>query len=404
MFEIPKRELKGSYTSLPLDDIHFGSGSLAQLGPALEANGVKRALLITGNTLARDGALVEQVKEAAGGRVAAVFSEMVQHVPRQMVLKAAAMAREEEVDGLICFGGGSPNDTAKAVMIALAEGIDTAEGFDAVRIKFRYPDYVEIPPITGDCLPLFAIPTTLSAGEFTYFAGVTDEVRKVKDLYVDKKITAKAVILDPDLTLPTPEWLWLSTGMRAVDHCVEAICSTTAQPFTDALAARALDMLVTYLPQCKADPSDLVARGQCQVASWLSVFGLGSVTLGLSHGIGHQLGARCDVPHGITSCVMLHHTMGFNRSHTADQQAWIADIMGVETSNMDADVAAQAAQRAMTRFVESLDLPTRLSQVGVTEDEFPALAKDALEDLIVATNPRPVESEETVVELLRSSL
>jgi len=96
--------------------------------------------------------------------------------------------------------------------------------------------------------------------------------------------------------------------------------------------------------------------------------------------------------------------MGFNRSHTADQQAWIADIMGVETSNMDADVAAQAAQRAMTRFVESLDLPTRLSQVGVTEDEFPALAKDALEDLIVATNPRPVESEETVVELLRSSL
>ena len=288
MFEIPKRELKGSYTSLPLDDIHFGSGSLAQLGPALEANGVKRALLITANTLARDGALVEQVKEAAGGRVAAVFSEMVQHDPRQMVLKAAAMAREEEVDGLICFGSGSPNDTAKAVMIALAEGIDSAEGFDAVRIKFRYPDYVEIPPITGDCLPLFAIPTTLSAGEFTYFAGVTDEVRKVKDLYVDKKITAKAVILDPDLTLPTPEWLWLSTGMRAVDHCVEAICSTTAQPFTAALAARALDMLVTYLPQCKADPSDLVARGQCQVASWLYVYGHGSVTLGISHGHGNQ--------------------------------------------------------------------------------------------------------------------
>lgn len=403
MFDIPKRDLSGSFTSLPLDDIHFGAGSLEKLGPTLEAQGVKRALIITGKTLANETDLVDKVKAATGGRTAAVFSETVQHVPRQMVLRAVEMAREHDVDGLICFGGGSPNDTAKAVTIALAQGITSAEGFDKARIKFQYPDQIEIPPVTGDCVPLVAIPTTLSAGEFTYFVGVTDEARKVKDLYADKKITAKAVILDPELTLATPEWLWLSTGMRAVDHCVEAIYSTTAQPFTDALAIRGLDMLFTYLPQCKADPSDLVARGQCQVASWLSVFGIGSVTLGLSHGIGHQLGARCDVPHGITSCVMLHHTMGFNRSHTVQQQAWMADAMGVETSNMSVEVAAEAAQKAMTSFVQSLGQPTRLRDVGVSEADFEAIAKDALEDLIVATNPRPIGSADEVIGLLKAA-
>ena len=109
-------------------------------------------------------------------------------------------------------------------------------------IRFRYPgSRWRFPSLTHDPIPMYAIPTTLSAGEFTYFVGVTDEERKVKDLYVDRRITAKAVFLDPELTLATPERLWLGTGMRAVDHCIEAMCSSTAQPFIDALAYRALE-------------------------------------------------------------------------------------------------------------------------------------------------------------------
>ena len=182
---------------------------------------------------------------------------------------------------------------------------------------------------------MFAIPTTLSAGEFTYFVGITDEDRKVKDLYVDRRITAKAVILDPELTMETPERLWLGTGMRAVDHCIEAMCSSTAQPFIDALAYRALNMLVRYLRETRADPGDAAARGQCMVAAWMSVCGLANVTLGLSHGIGHQLGARCNVPHGETSAVMMPHVMAFNRDvTTATRQAWVAEAMGVDIAGM----------------------------------------------------------------------
>ena len=160
---------------------------------------------------------------------------------------------------------------------------------------------MEIPSLTNDPIPMFAIPTTLSAGEFTYFVGITDEDRKVKDLYVDRRDYGEGGHPRPRPHHGDAGRLWLGTGMRAVDHCIEAMCSSTAQPFIDALAYRALNMLVRYLRETKADPDDKSARGQCMVAAWMSVCGLANVTLGLSHGIGHQLGARCNVPHGETS-------------------------------------------------------------------------------------------------------
>ena len=172
---------------------------------------------------------------------------------------------------------------------------------------------------------------------------MTDEARKVKDLYVDRRITAKAVFLDPDLTMATPERLWLGTGMRAVDHCIEALCSTTHQPFTDALAYRAFNMLLRYLRETRADAGDKAARGQCMVAAWMSVCGLANVTLGLSHGIGHQLGARCDVPHGETSAVMMPHVMAFNRPVTTARQAWVAEAMGIDIAGLGEEEAAIAA-------------------------------------------------------------
>lgn len=391
------------FTLLPMDDIVSGIGSIVRLGEVLERYGVQRALVITGTSLATTTDLVDRVVHAADGRIAAVFTASRQHVPRQAVLAAADQARGICADAIISFGGGSPNDTAKGVLLALAEEIVDEDGFDASRIKFEYPSTVDIPSIQGTCLPLFAIPTTLSAGEYTNFAGITDERRRVKDLYVDRKLTAKAVILDPELTLATPLWLWLSSGMRSVDHCVEAICSTTAHPFTDALAAHALQMLARFLRETKADSTDLAARSQSQLASWMSVCGLANVTLGLSHGIGHQLGARCNVPHGHTSCIMLPATMRFNAGHTGERQAWIAELLGVETRGMTAADASKAAADAVMGLVRDLDQPTTLREAGVERDAFAAIAADALQDLIVATNPRPIGSEQDVIALLETA-
>lgn len=399
----PGTPLAGQFLFLPIRDVHYGVGCLRHLASALETHGIARALLITGRTLARETPLVARVREAAGGRIAGVFDDTVQHVHRTSVLRAAEAARDLGADGIVSFGGGTPNDTGKAVVLALAEDVRTPAQFDAHRVKFAYPATVEIPPVRGPAVPMIAVSTTLSGGEFTHFAGITDEVRKVKDLYIDPKLAARAVFLDPELTLATPTWLWLSTGMRAVDHCIEALCSTNAHPFTDALAAHALATLNRRLRDCKAYPEDLEARSEAHIAAWMSVCGLANVNLGLSHGIGHQLGARCNVPHGLTSCVMMAPTMAYNQAHVGTRQAWIAELMGRDVRGLTADAAAAAGRDAVSALVHDLDLPHRLRDVGVTRADFAAIAQDALEDLVVASNPRPVTAVDEVIALLEAA-
>ena len=395
--------LQGVFTLLPINTVHHGAGCLRELANTLATHGITKALLITGKTLATRTPLVDKVLTAAQGRIAGVFHETIQHVHRESVLRATEAARSLGADGIVSFGGGTPNDTGKAVVLALAENITTREAFDASRVQFAYPAIVEVPPIRGSAIPMIAVSTTLSGGEFTHFAGITDEVRKVKDLYIDSKLAAKSVFLDPELTLHTPLWLWLSTGMRSIDHCIEALCSTNAHPFTDGLAAHALTILNRQLRACQADPQDLDARTLAHIAAWMSVCGLANVNLGLSHGIGHQLGARCNVPHGITSCVMMAPTMTFNSAHVGNRQAWIAELMDREIRGMTPADAASAGREAVLQLVKDLDLPHRLRDVGVTRADFAALAKDALEDLVVATNPRPVASREEIVALLEAA-
>jgi alcohol dehydrogenase class IV len=208
----------------------------------------------------------------------------------------------------------------------------------------------------------------------------------------------RAIVLDAELAVHTPRDLWASTGMRSVDHAVEALCSTTAQPITDALSTDALRRLTRYLPISARDEKDLNAATQCQVAAWQSIFGLTNVNLGLSHGLGHQLGARCGVPHGITSCVMLPAVLEFNLEYTREPQARIAEIFA-EAAGVTADPAAGAGD-LVRQFVASLGQPTRLRDIGVERSEFPALAHDAMADLIVASNPRPVTGEDEVVAIL----
>lgn len=403
MLAAEKRPLAGAFTFLPIDDVYYGPGALARLEATLENCGITRALLVTGTTLATRTNLVDRVRTAAAGRIAAVFHETTQHVHRGSVIRALDAARACEADGVVSFGGGTPNDTGKAVILGLAENVREAAHFDRLRTRFEYPATVEVPPVTGEALPMVAISTTLSGGEFTHFAGITDSERQVKDLYIDKKLAARAVFLDAELTLETPEDLWLSTGMRSVDHCIEALCSINAHPFTDALAREALAMLNRYLRECKADPGDLVARTHAQLAAWMSVCGLANVNLGLSHGIGHQLGARNDVPHGVTSCVMMPATMEFNQAHVGTRQAWIASAMGRDINGLDASTAAAAGRDAVRALIADLGLPHRLRDVGVSIDDFPALARDALDDLVVATNPRPVGGVEDVIGVLHAA-
>ncbi|MCY4153060.1 MAG: iron-containing alcohol dehydrogenase [Aestuariivita sp.] len=388
---------EGAYVLPPMDIVHHGAGSVSALESVLADLNCENALLITGTTLATKTELCDRVVAASNGRIKQVFHDTKAHVPRSKVLAAARMARDMGADAVVSFGGGSPNDTAKGVVIALSEGIMALDDFDRMRVIYEYPDKLEIPRLQGVPLPLIAIPTTLSAGEFTWFAGITDEDRQVKDLYIDRQITARAVILDSALTLQTPLWLWLSTGMRSVDHCIEAIYSNQSHPYVDATCSYALKILDQGLRDSKADPANVAIRTELQIAAWLSICGLGNVSLGISHGIGHQLGARCGVPHGQTSCVMLHNVLDFNLSHTKDQQSQILNVM---TQN---GRSPKSAAEAVLQLVKDLNQPWRLRDVDVEEADFAGIAKDAMEDIIVSSNPRPVSGTEEIIELLKLS-
>ncbi|HEX4172034.1 MAG TPA: iron-containing alcohol dehydrogenase, partial [Acetobacteraceae bacterium] len=287
------------------------------------AHDAQRVLLMVSGTLNRETDVIENVRRALGNRCAGTFDRMPPHTPRQAVIAATEQARAVAADLIVSIGGGSITDGAKAVQLCLANDVRTPEALDALRPVDGNP-----PPCRTPVVRQIAVPTTLSAGEFSAIAGVTDERRKVKELFRHPRIIPRAVVLDPAVTVHTPEWLFLSTGIRAVDHCVEGICSNEANPYADAQALRGLALLAHGLPRVKADPADLDARIECQMGAWLSMGPLSSgVPMGASHGIGYVLGALFDIPHGHTSCIMLPSVMRWNEPVNAARQELVAAAM-----------------------------------------------------------------------------
>jgi alcohol dehydrogenase class IV len=232
----------------------------------------------------------------------------------------------------------------------------------------------------------------LSAGEFSALAGVTEERSRVKELFRHPRIVPAAVILDPAITVHTPEWLFLSTGIRAVDHCVEGVCSNEANPYADAQGLRGLSLLTSGLARVKADPSDLQARLDCQMGSWLSMGPLASgVPMGASHGIGYVLGAVFDIPHGHTSCIMLPFVMKWNKTVNAERQAMVAAAMGHP---------GQDAGGLLDAFIAGLGMPRSLGAVNIGPDAFDRIAEGAMATPWIPRNPRPINSPWQVREIL----
>jgi maleylacetate reductase len=200
------------------------------------------------------------------------------------------------------------------------------------------------------------------------------------------------VMLDPAITVHTPEWLWLSTGIRAVDHCVEGICSAEANPFADAQALHGLALLTRGLPRVKADPADLEARLDCQIGSWLSMGAIASgVPMGASHGIGYVLGAAFDVPHGHTSCIMLPAVMRWNKPVNAERQALVAAAMGHPR---------EEAGDVLDAFIAGLGMPRSLGAVQIDSRNFARIAEEAMATPWVPRNPRPISGPAQVRDIL----
>ena len=378
---------KGRVVFGAMDEVVFGRPAAEAVVGQTDRLRASRAFLMVSGTLNRQTDEINKIRRALGPRYAGIFDAMPPHTPREAVIAAANQARAADADLIVTVGGGSITDGAKAVQLCLANDVGTVEGIDHVRAVKGIA-----PPMTAPKVRQISVPTTIAGGEFSAIAGVTNARTKVKEMLRHELAMPRAVILDPAITVHTPEWLFLSTGIRAVDHCVEGLCSGEAHPYADAQALKGLSMLAQALPRVKADAGDLDARMDCQIGTWLSMGPLSAgVPMGASHGIGYVLGAVFDVPHGFTSCVMLPSVMRWNKSANAERQALVSAAMGHPGKDA-ADV--------LDDFIRGLGMPRSLQDVRIGPEHFDRIAEQAMETPWIPRNPRKIDTPAQVREIL----
>ncbi|OAF02232.1 alcohol dehydrogenase [Bradyrhizobium centrolobii] len=370
-----------------IEEVVFGHPAAEAILAQMDRLRSDRAFLMVSGTLNRQTDEIAKIKQALGPRCASVFDAMPAHTPREAVIAAANAAREAKADLIVTVGGGSITDGAKAVQLCLANGIDDVAGIERIRVHKGVA-----PEMNAPLVRQISVPTTIAGGEFSSMAGVTDRSTHVKQMLRHPLVVPRATILDPAITVHTPEWLFLSTGVRAVDHCVEAICSRETHPYADAQSVKGLAMLADALPRVKANPADLDARMDAQLGTWLSMGALAAgVPMGASHGIGYVLGAAFDVPHGYTSCIMLPAVMRWNAPDNADRQTIVAAAMGFP---------GMAAADVLDAFIRSLGMPRSLSDMRVSPEHFDAIAEQAMRTPWVPRNPRRIDGPAQVREIL----
>ncbi|MDP9479469.1 MAG: iron-containing alcohol dehydrogenase [Actinomycetota bacterium] len=321
----------GTHTFLGTERVHFGAGSLEKLEEEARPRG--RAFIITGRSLYEKTALIRRVEEVLGDKHAGTYAGIGQHTPGGAVEEAAAEAESAAADLLVSVGGGSVVDGTKAISRQLG-----------------YPAQV-------------AVPTTLSAAEWSHRTGVTDEAARRKAGFADPRAVPPVVILDPETTVFTPEKLWLSTGIRALDHAVEGFLYGGDRPVTDVTGLEGARRLMEYLPRSRREPEELEVRLELQLAAWLSYFGPMNTPMGLSHELGRRIGASYEVPHGITSCIILAPSLEVARERIPDQR-WreLSEALGGEPPERVASLVAE------------LGLPGNLREVGVPEGDLESIA------------------------------
>jgi maleylacetate reductase len=382
--------LSGTHRNSLQEEVIYGRPAIDALTDLAKAFGARRLMITSTASLAGPGGLAEQLAKGLGATCVGIFADISAHSPREGVIAGAHQARRLGADLLVAVGGGSVIDATKVMQLALWAGIETPDALGPYRAGSG-PDRADVVALTVGAR-MVAIPTTLSAAEFTPFAGVTDVSRHSKEGYAHPLLAPRAVILDPAMTSATPPWLWASTGMKAVDHAVEQLCNPIRSPYADALAEAGLERLSWALPASLERPGDLEARLDCQIGMWLAMSGAASGRgLGASHAIGHTLGGTYGVPHGLTSAVALPAVLQWNEGVANERQRKVAALMG------HPGVSASEAVKALAH---ALDLPTDLAAVGIRPDQFHAIAEHTMHDRGVRSNPRPIKGAADIVEIL----
>lgn len=361
---------------------YFGAGSRTVLPEEIKRRGYTSVLLVSDKDLVRFGIVksITTLLEEANIQYR-LFTEIKQNPTVTNVQDGLAVLKECGADVIVALGGGSAIDTAKAIGI-ISNNPDFS---DVVSLE-------GVADTTKKSLPIIALPTTAgTAAEVTINYVITDEQNAKKMVCVDPKDIPVLAIVDAELMSSMPKGLTAATGMDALTHAIEGYITLGAWELTNMFHLEAIKMIAKYLPLAVADGADMEAREKMALAQYVAGMGFSNVGLGLVHGMAHPLGAMFDIPHGVANALLLPYVMQFNMESSMEKYADIAVAMGVDVQNLSLKEKAQAAVDAVRKLSIDVNIPQKLSMLGVDKASLPALSRAALADVCTPGNPRKVE-------------
>ncbi|WP_313571013.1 lactaldehyde reductase [Pantoea piersonii] len=361
----------------------FGAGAIRHLPEEVKRRGLMKALIVTDKALVAAGA-VKRVTELMDAHQLhwALYDEVVPNPTIAVVQRGVEIFKRAEADYLIAIGGGSPQDTSKAIGIIINNpefaDVRSLEGFA---------------PTRNPSVPLIAIPTTAgTAAEVTINYVITDEEKRRKFVCIDPHDIPVVAIIDAEMMASMPPSLKAATGIDALTHAIEGYITRGAWKLTDMLHLNAIEIISQSLRD--AVKGDIEAVEQMALGQYVAGMGFSNVGLGLVHGMAHPLGAFYNVPHGVANAILLPQVMAWNADYTGEKYRHIARAMGVsDVETLSLAQARQAAVAAVKQLCRDVGIPASLRDVGLKQDDIPALAQAALDDVCTGGNPREATLE-----------
>ena len=356
----------------------FGAGAIELLRGEIMKKGFRKALVITDSFLFESKVADQICTELAGAGVHSFIYYGVKPNPTvEIVNEALSVAADIKPDFIVALGGGSAIDTCKAVGIVLANG-------------GRVEDYEGVNKSSEKSLPVVAVNTTAGTGsEVTTFYVITDEKRHSKMVMVDTNCSVWIAINDTNLMKSMPQSLTAATGMDAMTHAIEAVLSNEATPFTDKDALWAITAIREHLPRAVKNGDDMNSREMMAYAQYSAGLAFSNAGLGMVHAMAHSLGGFYNLPHGVCNAVLLPHVMEFNAGDEKTHYDFkkIYGALGLKGAAYSSRAAVVRTINEIKKLSHEVGIPASLSDLGVREEDFRALAELALQDTCMPSNP-----------------
>ncbi|MGM0396261.1 MAG: iron-containing alcohol dehydrogenase [Bacillota bacterium] len=368
--------------------IRYGAGSLKFLGEELRLLDAKKVMIITDKGIIKSG-LMDILKGTLSSEdfELIIFDKIEANPKDYNVEECAKLARQENVDTLVAFGGGSPIDAAKAAAVLARQG-------------GRIRDYEGKGKIKEDCLPLITVPTTAGTGsEVTFSSVITDTEKNFKFTVKSPYIAAKTALVDPELTQSVPPLITASTGIDALTHGIEGYTANCTEPIAEALGLYAVEYIASSIEKAVKNGNDLESRDRMMMGSLMAGLSFSHSDVASVHCMAEALGSMYDAPHGLCNSILLPYVMEYNLPAAEHKYARIARAMGIDGKD-DSDTARKGIE-----FIKDLSgeigLPG-LSSLDINPDDFHKLAEMSVANGSNASNPRAMDKE-VYIELFKKA-